>query len=517
VEAICETLLPGKRARDRAALEVLLGQAPTAGGRFLRWLSQSDAARASGIPQPQISTLLRKHTRSWLTNRALTQVRDEIVALLDARGAVMSADELAEALMAARGSYTPEPRRTPQALGLVRAAVEAELARGGDARLATYRFRSSDPRGGAAPRAGTVLVGREPDDPAAVTTAADLLAYAVRLGRRAADLAGRDPLPTRGRAVAELRANAAPDGMPALGDARLLQLAAAASNGAADVNAQGQLYPVGMAAARALRLAVGSLVGQRLTPDQVRARVRARFPRAEELPAGRLDLDELLKACEVPLEWDAAQQVYTPRTAGSVLSSTRVGSTAAPLTRPGAAAEVDNKLATVLDRRGFLAVLAPLKRLAPARRALVTRLKLTEVNVTAIMIERLRSLDFPWEAIAAADTGRPADPDFRSLVDLVQHEVVPAVEEALAVTAPVLLTDAAPLARYGDLRLLQELADPTRTRPAARLLLVPARRAEPAMLDHAQLPLTSPASQSVWLPDTWITAGAALRTGTEPS
>lgn len=504
VEAISKTLLPSKPVKDREALEVLLGQAPTADGQFLRWLTQSDAARVSGIAQPQISNLLRKRIKSWLANPALTQVRDEIVALLDARGAVMSADELAEALVAARGSYTAEPKRTPQALGLVRAAVEAELARGGDARLATHRFRGADSRGGVVPRAGTVLVGREPDNPAAVTTAADLLAYAVRLGRRAADLAGMDPLPTRARAAEHLRAIALPDGMPVLGDARLLQLAAAASNGAADVNAQGQLYPVGMSAARALRLAVNSLVGQRLTADQVRARVRARFPRAEELPAGRLDLDELLIACEVPLEWDSAQQVYAPRTAGSAWSSTRVGSTATPLTRPGAAAEVDRKLATVLDRRGFLAVLAPLRRLVPARRALLTRLDLTEVNVTAIMIERLRGLDFPWEAVAAADTGQASDPDFRSLVDLVQHEVVPAVEEALAVARPLLLTDAAPLARYGDLRLLQELADPTRTRPAARLLLVPARR-EPAMLDDVQVPLTSPASQSVWLPDTWIT------------
>ena len=517
VEALCESLLPGKRAKDRAALEVLLGQTPTAEGEFLRWLSQSDAARASGIAQPHISSLLRKHARSWLANPALTQVRDEIVALLEARGAVMSAGELAEALIAARGSYTPEPRKTPQALGLVRAAVEAELSLGGDARLATYRFRGPGPGRDAAPKAATVLVGREPDDPSAVTTAADLLAYAVQLGRRAAELAGLDPLPTRARAVEQLRTIAEPDAMPALGDARLLQLAAAASNGAADVNAQGQLYPVGMPADRALRLAVGSLVGQRLAPEQVRARIRSRFPRAEELPAGRVDLDELLARCEVPLEWDPTQQVYAPRTAGVGVSSTRMSSTVAPVTRPGAAAEVDQKLATVLERRGFLAVLAPLKRLVAARRALLSRLPLTEVNVTAIMVERLRALDFPWEAIAAADSGEPGDPDFRSLVDLVQHEVVPAVEQALAGTEPVLITDAAPLARYGDLRVLQELADPTRPRPAARLLLVPARRPEPAMLDQAQLPLTSPASQSLWLPDTWLTPTAALRTSTGPS
>ncbi|BFU45755.1 BREX system serine/threonine kinase PglW [Krasilnikovia sp. MM14-A1004] len=494
VEGLCDRLLPGPRAKDRAALELLLGQAPTGDGTFLRWLSQSDAARATGIAQPQISILLRKYAKLWLENPAVAQVRDEIVALLDARGAVMSADELAEALIAARGSFTSGPKRFPQAIGLVRAAVEAELSRGGDARLAIQRFRGSD----------AVLVGREPDDPAAVTTAADLLAYAVRLGRRAADLSASDPLPTRGRAVEELRAIAEPEGLPAFGDSRLLQLASAASNGAADVNAQGQLYPVGMVADRALRLAVGSLVGQRLSADQVRARVRARFPRAQELPASRLDLDDLLSACGVPLEWDNTQQAYAPRTAGVAPTSTRISRTVSPLASPGAVEEVDAKLSAALDRRTFLAVLAPLKRLAAARRALLTRLRLTEVNVTGIMVSQLRALNFSWEAIIAADSGTPTDPDFRSLVDLVHHEVVPAIERALETDEPVVLTEAAPLTRYGQLRLLQELADPTRPRPAARLLLVPARRPEPAMLDHAQLPLTSPASQSIWLPDTWI-------------
>jgi hypothetical protein len=66
-----------------------------------------------------------------------------------------------------------------------------------------------------------VLVGREPDDPTAVTTAADLAAL--------------DPLPTRALAVEGLRAIAEPDGMPMLSGARLLQPAAAASHGAADV------------------------------------------------------------------------------------------------------------------------------------------------------------------------------------------------------------------------------------------------------------------------------------------
>src|SRR5690606_22601868 len=130
----------------------------------------------------------------------------------------------------AHGSYAAEPKRMSQAIGLVRAAVEVELSLGGDARVAHRRFRGS----------GTVLVGREPDDSAAVTTAADLLDYAVRLGQRAGELAAADPLPTRQRAVEQLRAITPPEGAPVLDDTRLLQVAAEASD-TADVNAHGQL------------------------------------------------------------------------------------------------------------------------------------------------------------------------------------------------------------------------------------------------------------------------------------
>ncbi|WP_343450068.1 BREX system serine/threonine kinase PglW [Micromonospora oryzae] len=499
VEALCATLLPdatGRTAWHRTAVQVLLGQAADADGNHLRWPSQADVARVTGKHQPDVSRLLRRVvTRDWQPNPALGLVGDEIVALLDGRGGVASAEEIAEALIAARGSYTPEPKRTAQAIGLVRAAVETELARGGDARLAMHRLRGSD----------TVLIGREPDDPGTARTADDLLGYVTRLGRRTVALAGADPLPTRARAVEELRAlEPPPAGMPPLSDARLLQLAAAGSGGEAAVNAQGQLYPAGMPAERALRLAAGALVGQKLDPETVRARVRARFPRAEKLPP-RPQLDALLR--QIPLYWDGVRERYAPPTHTSSVTGTRSLSTVGPIVEPDAAARTSQRLLDVIDRRGFLVALTSIRRPAQARRALLTRYDLAEVDVTTIMLERLRALGFPWEALVAADTGSATDPDFRSLVELFQHEVLPAIERKLAGTdRPVLITEAAPLARYQQLRLIQELADPTRPRPAARLLLVPVRRTEPVLLDGRQLPLTSPASQSLWLPEEWSAA-----------
>lgn len=493
VEAVSDTLLPEPTARNAneiAAMAVLVGTAPGPDGVFLRWPSQKEVADATGQTQPQVSIWLRKHARRWLDNSSLTQVRDEIVALLDARGAVMSAAELGEALITARGSYTREPARLSRAVGLVRAAVEAELARGGDARVAIRRLRGSD----------LVLVGREPDDPSAESTAAELLDHAVVLGQRVGRLAAKDPLVSRQRALEDLRAISPPAGMPALTDQRLLQLAAVASNDEAALSPQGQLYAVGMPADRALRQLAGTLGGQDFSVDQLRERVAARFPRSEPLP-GRPTLSRLIEQCGIPLSWDADRQVYTPRTWQSS-ATTRMATTLGPLTGPDAFEEADGRLREVVDSGGYLAVLVALNRLDVARRALIGRFGLTEVDVTAIMLDRLRALAFPWEVVVAADSGAGAD--YQSLLNLFRHEVVPAIAEALTVPAPVLISEAAPLARYGQLPLLQELTDATRPRAGARLLLLPSRRPEPAMLDDVQVPLVSPVRQSMWLPQAWL-------------
>lgn len=501
VEALCASLLPDATTRNRKArttLAVLLGQSSGEGDTLLRWPTQAEVGRLTGQTQPQVSILLRKQFKPWSDNIGLSAVRDEIAALLDARGSVMSAVEIAETLIANHGSYTPEPKRITQAIGLVRAAVEVELSLGGDARVAIQRFRQSD----------TVLVGREPDDPTAETTAADRLSYVVALGDRAAALAAANPLPSRQRAVEDLRTLPVPDGMPAVADLRLLQLATAGSNGRVDVNAQSQLYPVGMSAERALRLSAGSLIGQKLTAEEVHDRVRARFPRAEPLPP-RPDLTALLRRCAVPLTWHPTKRIYAPPELPSQLTGmtgTRTGTTGGTLIGSVPSDEVAVKLSGVIDRRAFLAVLTSLRRLTAVRRALLDRLDLVEVDVTAILLDRLRSLGYPWETIIKADNGSSIDPDFRSLVELVQHEVMPAVREALSAESPIVITEAAPLARYGQMGILQELADPTVPRPAARLLLVPAWRPEPALLDGTPLPLTSPASQLLWVPEGWLKA-----------
>ncbi|WP_327009671.1 BREX system serine/threonine kinase PglW [Dactylosporangium sp. NBC_01737] len=495
VETLIELLAtpPSSRRRsaDTTVVPLLLGTAvPPGGHEPLRWPSQVDLARHCGVTSQRVSQIMERLTDRWLDVTALDQVRNEIVALLDGNGGVMSVDELGDELIAAHGSFSPEPKRTTQAIGLVRAAVETELARGGDARLDQLRIGA------------TVLIGREPDDPDSEHTAEEFLQYASRLGKIAQRLAATPSLPTRTRVLERLRELPPPVGLPQMSDSRLLSLAAAA--GAVAVNAQEQLYPIGLAAETALRLAAGSLAvppGRSLSIDEVRKRVRARFPRAAELP-GRPALDRLLAANGVALEW-RHDRYTTPTSPGSDLFASRTRATTGPLlpAGPDAAAEADARLAAVLDRDGFLAVLVKPSALDGARRALLERFGLTELNVTAVLVETLRSLGVPWELILESDAREPAHPDRRNLESAVRAEVVPRLQSSLATGHAVLLTEAAPLARYGCMDLIATLADNGVPRPAARLLLVPAPGSK-QLLDDQPIPVTS-GSQLTWLPDVW--------------
>jgi hypothetical protein len=257
-----------------------------------------------------------------------------------------------------------------------------------------------------------------------------------------------------------------------------------------------------MAPEVSLRLAAGALAGQRLTEDGIRELIRTRFAQAAPIPK-RPPLDSLVANCGAGLQWDATTQHYTPG-AMSLSTYTRTTSSLMPAEGLTDAAAIDARLASAVADSRFLAVFTPLWLLGRARRALLGRRGLRELDVTALVLERLRALGYAWQTIVAADKPSDTDADFRSLVELVEHEVVPEIEEQLTVAEPILITEAAPLARYGQMRVLQRLADQSIRRPAGRILLVPARRPDTAMLDNQQVPLTSPASQKLWLPEAWI-------------
>ena len=78
-----------------------------------------------------------------LEHMSIENMREDIAALLENQGGVMTATELAEALLSSRGSMQSEPVRTRQALAVLRAAVETERDRAA-APVAVRRHRLPD-------------------------------------------------------------------------------------------------------------------------------------------------------------------------------------------------------------------------------------------------------------------------------------------------------------------------------------------------------------------------------------
>ena len=134
------------------------------------WPSQTDVAQAVGVTRARISQLVGRARQRWAKDPAITRLRVDVADLLDVNGGVMTVAELAQALVAKRGSVQEEPHRTRFALAVARAALETERA------AAAPRFQER--------RSGeTVLVAVRED-------AAD---YAMNLGRKADSLGRNRP------------------------------------------------------------------------------------------------------------------------------------------------------------------------------------------------------------------------------------------------------------------------------------------------------------------------------------
>jgi hypothetical protein len=238
--------------------------------------------------------------------------------------------------------------------------------------------------------------------------------------------------------------------------------------------------------------------------------VRARFPEAQPLP-DRPELDGLLEEIRSPLRWDQESGAYRtlslPTTTSlSTRGQTRIVTATALDGLP--VDDVDRWLRDSLDQHGFLAIGVDPRRLDLAVRVLTVGYDLEPVDVTAVLLGRMRQLaqanGIPWEEVLVADADDPASERGRGLhglVDAAMEAVKEAIDDA---TAPLLLTEVAPLARYGQLRLLDRQADHTTRRPAALWVLLPAGELTPApLVDGEPLTVLSPA-QWLKIPDEWL-------------
>jgi serine/threonine protein kinase len=461
------------------------------------WPSQADVARFLNISRARVGQVVSKVIDRWANKeKALTRLREDIAGLLAASGGVMTSGELGEAILAARGSVLEEPQRSRLARAVARAAVEVERT------MAEPRY----------------LVRRD-DERALVALHPSLADYAARLGDQADDLAGEDPLAPPARALQVLRAVPATVGFEALSDSRLLRLAAAASRGAA-LSSRQEVYPRGMEAVRALKLAQGALGGVKvLSAEQVRDRVGGRYPEAERLP-DRPQLDELLTAAGLGLTWDpdafdGLGGYVSPVVTSSISEPSRTA-TRQP-TSPGRdrrepitpeeadARQFEEKLRRSLKEGAFLVLLVPPRSYQDVRRELERRFPIQVIDGDRLVIDALREAAgkarVDWSVVLRTDAS-PHNGDWNKLILLVGR-AMPRIEQQLSsADETVLLVHPGLLRRYDRLDLLERLRDRVGRAggPKGLWLLLPNQQ---PLIDGKPVPLLNLA-QRVHVPESWI-------------
>jgi serine/threonine protein kinase len=462
------------------------------------WPAQADVARFLNVSRARVGQIVGKVVDRWANkDKALTRLREDVAGLLAAAGGVMTSAELGEAILTARGSVLGEPQRSRLARAVARAAVEVERT------MAEPRY----------------LVRRD-DDRALVALHPSLADYAARLGDQADSLAAEDPLAPPARALQVLRAVPSTVGFEPLSDSRLLRLAAAASRGAA-LSSRQELYPRGMDALRALKLAQGALGGVKvLSAEQVRDRVAGRYPEAEPLP-DRPRLDELLAAAGPELAWSPDALGGQGGYVSSARDPTSISTASTPPPRlpttPGRdprepvtpeeadARQFEEKLRRSLKEGAFLTLLVPPRAYQQARRELERRFPLHAVDGDRLIIDALREAAakarIDWPLVLRTDA-TPHNGDWNKLMLLIGR-AMPRVEQQLSSPdATVLLVHPGLLARYDRLDLLERLRDRVGRAggPKGLWLLLPAQQ---PLIDGKAVPLLSPA-QRVYVPESWV-------------
>lgn len=473
------------------------------------WPSQSDIARATPYTNVQVSQAVAKARERWRKLGGLTRIRLDLAEAIKGNAGIVSLEE-ATALVAAQfGAGLREPMLTDCSRQVLRAATEAESAKGTPAfevcRRKDHIWLVSE-----------LQVGEATIEPAA------LVRYAMELGERASKLAEVDPLPGPSRVVEELEKVRRPQGMAPLGSERLVRLAATAGNVA--VSSRLELYPIDMPALRALRLAQASLLGvDKLTTSQIRERIEGRYPRAERLPTEHSRLSSLLREVVPDLHWDPSISAWTFRLqatssfTGEVTMIGRLSTQSQLHAEPAEIASArafDERLQRAIDQGQYLVLAVNKQGQETVLAELVARHRVEVVSCEALLLQRLRAetqrLNISWTKVLQADAAAPGSTDWTNLQTVVRQAAKGLGDQIGGGDRTVLLTHLGILARYGLLDVLERLRERTQLRPEQQhalhgvLLLVATEGIqEQPVLDGHPIPVLS---RAAWadVPESWI-------------
>lgn len=461
------------------------------------WPSQASVAEQVEVTRGRIGQIVSTIHERWAKDAALTRLRLDLAEVLNSQGGIMSAREMSEAILVARGSSQDEPLRSQLARAVLRAVVEVERS-------------MSEPR---------FLVRRDKERVLIVRTA-ELANYARRLGEVADQIAEEDPLLASARVVEGLREVPAPADA-SIPDARLVRLAAEVSQHAA-VSSRQELYPQGMPAARALKLSQGALYGQRmLTVQQIRERVAGRYPEASPLPDPPA-LDTLLREANLEFQWDANGKdghgcYLSPlRDRISVTSGSESISRQQTESGRGEVGEVtpeqadarqfEERLQRSMQEGAFLALLVNPKYYDSARSELCRRFPLELVDFEGLFLDALQATadeaKIKWDLVLQTDA-QPHAGDWDKLTMLVGRAMPQVEKQLLDAEKTMLMVYPGLLARYDQMDLLSRLSQQVgRTGGIPGLWLLLPGDSE-AMIDGKPVPLIGP-GQRARIPKSWL-------------
>ncbi len=518
VDALTALLIPVERsASGKVSRQILtefleLGDAATG---MPQYPTQAQVAERTGKARAQVSQTITKARDRWRRSvPQLTPIRTEIAEFLSAEGGVAHIAELAQFLLASRGSDAPEPLATRRAAAVVRAALEAEKP----SDSCQIKERRND---------GTFFVAHRPTEvrngiSVELPFAEQALDYAGEVSEAGRALSATDPLPSPARVLETLRAIPVP--IPGLRDDRLVRIAAAHPQVA--VSPRLELYPRNLEALRALKLAQSSLAGiARITADELRSRVHDRYPEAQPLP-NPPELHRLVEQAGLGLKPDSTGAVYVAPSITGLASSTNLqhhptivspgaSSYLPPIEQPREieeAFEFERRLKAAYRAPSYL-VLATEPKLRHLEMALKNLGKHFPMDIfhcerefISALKKEAESKRVRWDVVLRADASKPSGNshalrDWENLRKLAATAARSVADQLRARTKPTLIIYPGLLARYGQLSILDELADSIGGLSLWVLLCSSGRGAAP-MIDGDAIP--SRATQWGWIPPKWL-------------
>ena len=456
------------------------------------WPSMHDVSAALSCNVEDLGAYLQSARSALKKMSSFTAVRRLIIEILE-QGSVMLAQDMAQALLTARGSVQQGPVRMKLAMAVLRAAIEAEDSL--EEPCFTH-FRLG----------GKVYV----------SVSENSASYVRQLGETADSLADQDPLASSEHALRELRRLVLQDGLADIRrDRDLLRLASHASAHAA-VSSRFEIYPRNMDAFRALTLAQGSICGvPQLTEEDIKNRISGRYPEAEALP-GRPTLDQWLNDIGLELIWDSGLNagkgayVYPRHDTLTMTSSGALSSYHAESKEILDAKRFHQSLNTELKSGGYLVLTCPPKQMGIAQERLTNAFDLRIFDMDKIIIAAMKQaaseFEVDWSVALEADATTPPNEDWQNLNSLVES-CTQRIESAFAqVTEPILMINAGLLTRYGQLSLLGRLRDRALVRDGINSLwlLVSSHGDTPYPILNGQPVPVLGSSQFKEIPQSWI-------------